>query len=122
MVTKQDVEILFAGAAITAGIDGAIETVWASDTAKWSGKFPYVPTIDPLPPVDDWIVLGIPTAITLAGHFAKKEKVRNFGLGGLLYAVPMFMHHIIIRSAAAAGLKFSSNRYATVPIAPIKEI
>ena len=119
MVTKQDVEILFAGAATTAAIDGILEMFPASNPQKWSGKFPYVPTIEPLPPVDDWIVLGIPAVTAAVGHFAKKEKIRNFGLGGLIYAVPMFIHHIIIRSVWAAGLKLS---YGTVPIAPVKEI
>jgi len=127
MVTKQDVAILFAGGVTAGVIDGTMEMVWASNPQKWSGKFPFIGTVPLLPPVDDWIVLAVPTIIAGVGHLARKSKVglavRTFGIGGIIYAVPMLIHHIILRAQHESGVKFASyGRYATVPIAPIKEI
>jgi hypothetical protein len=123
MVTKEELPLVFGGAVTTGVIDGAIQMVHASDPAKWSGKFPYIPTIEPLPPVDDWIVLAVPTIALGVGHFTRREKIKAFGLGGLLYAIPMFIHHIMIRTVWATGIKFGHELPLQPELIPqIKEI
>lgn len=89
---------LIYGAVSTGLLDGALEAIYELNPEKWGGKFPYIHTINPLPPLDDWIVLGVPLAVYGAGKWKKKEELKDIGLGGLLYAIPMFIHHIIIRS------------------------
>jgi len=103
---KGDLPLLLGGALLTGAIDGAMEIVWYTNPEKWSGKFPYIETIPQLPPVDDWIVLAIPTVLTIAGHVAKKPEVKTFGIGGLLYALGMFTHHILMRTIYYSGVKF----------------
>ena len=85
------------GAILTGLFDAGLEALYASNKEEWEGKFPFVATIDPLPPADDWIVLGVPAAVTVAGLFVN-EDVYSAGLGGLLYAGPMILHHTIVRA------------------------
>jgi hypothetical protein len=91
------------GAVTTGIIDGAIEAIWESDPAKWTNKFPFVATVDPLPPADDWIVLAIPLLTYGIGKWRKSETAKDFGLGGLLYAGSMFIHHTIVRASMKAA-------------------
>lgn len=88
---------LVIGAFLTAVLDAAIEAVWASNKEYWTDRFPFVPTIGPLPPADDWIVLGVPAVVAFAGTVAG-EDVASAGIGGLLYAGPMMVHHTIVKS------------------------
>jgi hypothetical protein len=94
---------MVAGAVTTGIIDGVIEAIYTSNPDQWAGKFPFVKTVDPLPPADDWIVLAIPLLAYGIGKWRKSETAEDFGLGGLLYAGPMFIHHIIVRAAAKAA-------------------
>jgi len=121
---KKDVLPLLGGALTTGAIDGVLEMIFDSDPAKWSGKFPYIETINPLPPVDDWIVLGIPAVTYAIGHYKKREDVKAFGLGGLLYAGGMFLHHIILRTRRMTGITFAHELPLgqELPIPQIKEI
>ena len=87
-------------------------------------KFPYEETINPLPPVDDWIILGAAALITGVGHAIKNDKVRNFGAGGLLFQGANVIRIIVIRGLAMSkGIQLGRVplRY-TVPIRPIKQI
>ncbi len=124
MIEKKDVLPLLGGALTAGAIDGILQMIVDSNPAKWSGKFPYIETIDPLPPVDDWIVLGIPAVTYAIGHFAKREKIKTFGLGGLLYAGGMFLHHIILRTRRRLGITFAYELplRQELPIPLIKEI
>jgi len=122
-IKKEIIVPLVAGGLVTGGIDGVIEMVYASNTEKWSGKFPFIPTIEPLPPLDDWIVLAVPLVALGVGHITKKEAVKNFGIGGLIYAGAMFLHHIIMNTRRMVGIKFDDvpiEFQVRVPI--IKEI
>ena len=89
---------MIAGAVATGLLDGVMEGVFESNPGYWMNKFPFIGTVNPLPPVDDWIVLAVPAAAYAYGRFGKNEAAKNFGLGGLLYAGAMFIHQIIIRS------------------------
>lgn len=113
--------LVVAGAVTTAVVDGVIEMFPYTNPNKYNGKFPFITTVEPLPPADDLIVLAIPTAITAIGHFTKQTKIRDFGLGGLLYAGPMIIHHMILRGVAAAGVPLGrGTRSLELPL--IKEI
>ena len=96
------------GGAGVAGIaDGVMEFVYNRDSVYWTGRFPFIATIEPLPPLDDWLVLGgsmitwllaswkspKPPAVTTA------TKIKEVGEGATIYAIAMILHHIIHRSA-----------------------
>jgi hypothetical protein len=70
---------LVAGSVTTGIVDAIMEAIWESDPAKWTNKFPFVATVDPLPPADDWIVLAIPTLIYGYGRWKKSEVVKVNG-------------------------------------------
>jgi hypothetical protein len=83
---KETAEIL---GAFSAGIlDGVLEGIYIANAEAVSGKFPYV-GIEQLPPGDDWLVLGASAAAFLLGRAAKRENVKAFGRGMLLYSAPM---------------------------------
>jgi len=86
-----------AGSLTSAFIDGALESIYESDPARWTNVFPFVGTIDPLPPADDWIVLAVPLASYAIGELTNDKFLKDFGVGGLLYAGPMIAHHTIVR-------------------------
>jgi len=121
---KKDVLPLIGGTLTAGAIDGVLEMIYDSDPAKWSGTFPYIETINPFPPIDDWIVLGIPAVAYVIGHYKKREDVKAFGLGGLLYAGAMFLHHAIIRTRRMTGITFALDLplRKELPIPLIKEI
>jgi hypothetical protein len=110
---------MLGGATLSATIDGIMEAIFASNPTYWSGKFPYVPTWDPyLPPADDWIVLGVSAAPYALGKLTKKPKVADIGGGMLAYAIPMFIHHIIVLVAwwpAAAARATAPIRVSPYP-------
>jgi len=106
---------MVAGALTTGVVDGAIQSVYVSNPEKWTNKFPFVGTVRPLPPVDDWIVLAVPAVAYAAGYFAKSAAAKSFGLGGLLYAGAMFVHHIIVDSVRLSGVKLSAGTSAPAP-------
>ena len=122
MVTKEELPLIFGGAVTTGVIDGAMQMIWTSNPEKWSGKFPYMGTLRPLPPVDDWIVLAVPTIVYGIGHFTKREKLKAFGLGGLLYAIPMFIHHIMVDTVRMTGIQFGHELPLERELPLIKEI
>jgi len=96
-----DVRMMALGAVASGVIDGILEAyheAYIKGTPAEGKVFPYVPTVEPLPPVDDWIVLGIPAAAALIGHASGNDAVKDFGVGGLLYAGPMIVHRVMIRS------------------------
>ncbi|GAI80756.1 unnamed protein product [marine sediment metagenome] len=86
------------GAGASAIADGIMEFVYNRDSAYWTGRFPFIPTIEPLPPLDDFLVLGGSVATWLLGAW-KNEKVKEVGEGATIYATAMILHHIIHRSA-----------------------
>lgn len=79
---KKEIVPIIAGAATIAAIKGADELYYNLGQPGTTNKFPFVKTINPLPPVDDWLILAIPAAITGAGIALKNKGVRNFGIGG----------------------------------------
>jgi len=103
---------LAAGAISTGLIDALIEVPvnHPALAPRFVGKFPYIPTIDPLPNYDDWFVLAIPLAVYAGGRLAKNRTAEDFGKGGLLYAVPMFIHHIILKAARMAPAGYTPRR------------
>jgi len=123
MVTKNDVAILFAGAAVTGAIKGGEELYFILHPEA-DNKFPYLTTLNPLPRLDDWIVLAFPAVITAVGHGMKNDKVRLFGLGGLMFQGANFIRIIVARSGLMAAHKLGTRSLTnfTVPIMPIKEI
>lgn len=92
------------GGAIGAGLlDAGMEAVFVSDPARWTNVFPFVPTIEPLPPADDWLVLGISAIAWGAGIASKNDTAKAIGEGMLAYSVPMIIGNTIIRAATGAG-------------------
>jgi len=110
------------GAAVTAGLKGLDEQIYYSNPDKWTGKFPFIGTVDPLPPLDVWLFLGGSGLVTAIGHYTKHETVRNLGLGALIVSAGDFIRVVVMQSIRMTGHKFASNQYGIVPIAPIKEI
>lgn len=117
---------MLGGATLSATIDGILDAIWAANPTYWGGKFPYVPTWDPyLPPADDWIVLGVSAVPYVIGKATNKPKVADVGGGMLAYAIPMIVHHIIVRTAywphsggapATAPIRVSPSPARTAPI------
>jgi hypothetical protein len=108
---KETAEIL---GAFSAGIlDGVLEGVYLAKAGELAGKFPYV-GIEQLPPGDDWLVLGASAAAFLLGRAAKRENVKAFGKGMLLYSAPMIAkvttQRWIVLSAPAATAALSCWR------------
>lgn len=85
------------GAILSGMIDATFESIYASNPPYWTNKFPFVGTIKPLPPADDWIAAAISTAPYVAGRLMKNRRLEEIGLGGSLYSLAMFIHHIIMR-------------------------
>jgi len=83
---KETAEIL---GAFSAGIlDGVLEGIYLAKASELAGKFPYI-GIEQLPPGDDWLVLGTSATAFLLGRATKRENLRSFGKGMLLYSAPM---------------------------------
>lgn len=92
---------LAGGGAGTAVLDGVLQSIWAKDPDYWSGKFPYIgfPVFpDQLPPVDDWIVAGVPAVLALLGALAKNKDLLRAGVGGSVYGGGVLLHHTIVRN------------------------
>jgi len=89
-------KLLVGGAVTTAVVDSILEGYSLEWFPEYAGKPLF--GVEPLPPVDDWIILGVPAVLYLAGRFAKKASLKTFGLGGLIYAGPMIIHHMIVRA------------------------
>jgi hypothetical protein len=106
---------MLGGGILSATIDAVIEAVYESNPAKWTNVFPFVPTIDPLPPADDWIVLGVSAVPYIYGKATKHEKVKDIGGGMLAYAIPMIIHHTIVRAARMTAPAPATVR-ATAPV------
>lgn len=87
------------GVGVSALADGGLEALYNSDPATWTGKFPFIGTIDPLPPLDDWLVLGGSMATWILGAW-KNKKVKEVGEGMTFYAAGMILHRTITRAAA----------------------
>jgi hypothetical protein len=90
------------GAAGTAAFDGVLESIWAKDTAYWSGRFPFTqfPIFpDQIPPLDDWITGALtPAAVTAIGILLKNPDLVKAGVGGGLYGGGMLLHHTLVRN------------------------
>jgi len=103
-----------------ASFDIGMETVWASDKAYWTGKFPFIPLLgDKIPPLDDWLVLGVPTIIALVAHKTNHPTARNVALGGAIYGLGMLLRHTIIRWSP---YQYLSRKPISLTVPLIKEI
>ena len=78
------------GLALTAVFDGALEVYWEHN--QLIDVFPFVRPIEFLPPVDQWIVLGIPAAAYAYTRKKGSEKTKNAALGALIYGAGIFIH------------------------------
>lgn len=113
------------GGSVLAGlVDAGFEGYWAANPDV-QGTFPYVPTVWPLPPADDFLVLGISAVPLLLGAITKNKLITNIGEGMLCYSAPMIVHHTILRASwgpPAAGLRLAAipapSQVAGYPVAP----
>lgn len=78
-----------------AGLEGYYHLYVEGTPAE--GTFPWVSPLEPLPPYDDWAVLGLSAVTWLLGAW-KNEKVKEVGEGMMFYSVPMILHHTIVRA------------------------
>ena len=86
MVNREFLQRL--GGALTAAlVDAALEIYTCSDTKPWADKPLF--GVEPLPPLDDWLVLGISLIPLLYGHFSHNYTIKTIGEGMTLYAIPM---------------------------------
>jgi len=109
---------LLGGAGATAAFDGILQSVFLSNPDYWTGKFPFV-GIKELPPLDDWIVAGVPGLVALLGALTGNKDLFRAGVGGGLYGGGMLLHHIIVRNLPGAMPSLSSPtealRFAVKP-------
>jgi len=98
------------GAGLSALADGGLEALYNSNPATWTNKFPFIGTIDPLPPLDDWLIFGGSMATWLLAYWRGSTKIKEVGEGMTLYATGMILQKTIVRATAmmvptsAAGL------------------
>jgi hypothetical protein len=78
--------------------------------------------VEPLPPADDWIVLGASLGTLLLGHYIKQDLVKAAGEGMTLYSAPMMVHEVMVRAARMAAkptaVAVAPPRPVYVPPAP----
>jgi len=119
MVDRKDVKQVAVGAGLGVLLDIATQLPFEYDPAKWSGTWPYVTPVEGLPPVDDWIVAGVPIAAYLLARQTKaKQKTQNITLGAALYGGAMFLHHTWIRVTQALQTREILKAQATYPSGP----
>lgn len=63
---------------------------------------PYKPLVPntPLPSQTQTAVTVGSAIIYLVGQFTKNKNIQTIGEGALLYTIPMFMHHVIVKIVA----------------------
>ena len=117
-------KLVRAGGAVGASlIDAALEGYSVAMGAD--GTFPFVPTVEPLPPVDDFIVLGISGGMMALGAVTKNKMLADIGEGMVLYSAPMIVHHTIVRASwmgqpvVAVQVQSEDPRYRSRHMAPI---
>lgn len=86
------------GALTSVSVDVGLEIFFPREKAEWMRWGHPLFGIEPLPPLDDWLVLGTSAAVFLAGYLTKRDTVRQFGEGMLLYSGPMIIHHMFRRA------------------------
>ena len=124
MVEGQKTLTRMGGSVIAGLVDAGFEGYWAANPDTAPGTFPYVDTVWPLPPADDFLVLGISAVPLLLGAVMKNDLITNIGEGMICYSAPMIVHHTILRASwgpPAAGLRLAAIRAsqeAGYPIAP----
>ena len=90
------------GAFISAGLDGLLE----AKSGDWFPEHADKPLlgIEPLPPLDDWAVLGVSTIPLAVGHLGKNEAVKSLGVGMTVYSGAMLLKNAIVRSSSKLGV------------------
>lgn len=107
------------GGALGAGVaDAALEAVYNSNPTQYADKFPYIALPNPLPPLDDWLILGGSAAVYAVGKWRKKSSWTKVGEGALLYSVPMILWRIIIRSMPP----YTTTTARFVPVTTVRTI
>jgi hypothetical protein len=86
------------GAGGTAALDGILQSVFMTNPDYWRGQFPFWEFMKELPPVDDWIVAGVPGFLALLGALTGNKDLFRVAVGGGLYGGGMLLHHIIVRN------------------------
>mgnify|MGYP001580707579 FL=1 len=81
------------GVAITAVGKGVLEGYYNLNSKTMTGVFPFL-GVDWLPPLDCWIVTGVPAAVY---YVSKNPKVKAVALGGVLYGVGMLVATSVTR-------------------------
>lgn len=93
-------KLVRAGGAVGASlIDAALEGYEIATGAAGRGEFPFVPTIEPLPPADDLLVLALSGGAMILGGVMKNALLSDVGEGMVLYSAPMIVHHTIVRAS-----------------------
>lgn len=118
---KREFAEVIGGGALAATVDIGIETVWASNKEYWAGRFPFI-GLDPLPPLDDMLIMAVPGAVALLAHRAKHNTIRNIALGGFVYGLGMVLRHTIIRLSPYTYSRHAFEVPITTTVPIIKEI
>lgn len=77
------------GSALGGSIDGVLKGVYSKDPAYWTGKFPFISLIEPLPPLNEWLVLFSSVGVSLIGRFLRKPTIAEIGDYMTVYSVGM---------------------------------
>ena len=85
------------GGLLSGMIDAALEAYFVANP-EMANKFLYVPTVEPLPPADDWIVVGVSAVPYIYGKYGRKATAERIGGGALKYGAAMILHHIPVRA------------------------
>lgn len=89
--------------ALGAGIgDGILEVKAEEWFPEQAGK-PLL-GIEPLPPLDDWAVLGVSTIPLALGHLAKNDAAKSLGVGMTVYSGAMLLKNVIVRTSRQLGV------------------
>jgi len=119
MVDKKTVKDIVLGAAVNGIADGAIEVFYNQTFPQYQNVFPFIRPLPYLPPIDDWLVAGIP-GVAYAYTRRKKREGNNMLLGAFLYGLGMFIHNTIVNAHhdivwGFAPAKIQATRYTARP-------
>ncbi len=102
------------GAFATGVVDMALEGYYSYNDAQgidMRNQFPYMVLHEGLPPIDDWLALGVfPLAVYALGKFMKKPSLVVMSKGGMIYGASELIGQTVYRMAKLAQTPSATYR------------